>query len=40
VASSGSMGYKRIIVLTIAATAFGITLDYFGIIDRIANALP
>lgn len=39
-AASGRMGYKRIIVLTIAATAFGITLDYLGIIDRIANAIP
>jgi hypothetical protein len=32
-----AIGYKRIIILTIIATAAAITADYFGIIDKIAK---
>lgn len=37
--SSGTIGYKRIIVLTIIATAAGITADKLGLIDAIVKKL-
>jgi hypothetical protein len=38
-AGSNEIGYKRIIVLTVLATAAGITFDKLGIIDRIVKWL-
>lgn len=39
-AKTGSMGYKRIIVLTVIATTAGITADHLGIIDWIVSKWP
>ena len=38
-ASGHTIGYKRIIVLTIVATTAGIIADKFGLIDKIASWL-
>jgi hypothetical protein len=37
--SNGQIGYKRIIVLTVIATAAGIIADKLGIIDAIVRYL-
>lgn len=34
------MGWRRIVILTVLATSFGILCDRLGVIDAIDRALP
>jgi hypothetical protein len=34
---SGRVGYKRVIIISVLATAFAVAADYFGLIDYIAR---
>jgi len=35
----GRVGYKRVIIISVLATAFAVAADYLGIIDAIAKRI-
>jgi hypothetical protein len=37
--SSGRVGYKRVIIISVLATAFAVAADYYGLIDAIAKRI-
>ena len=34
------VGWKKLVIITIASTAFAVTLDYLGVFNKIVAVLP
>jgi len=39
-AGSNTVGYKRVIIISVVATAFAVFADHIGLIDAIAKRIP